>query len=87
MIPEYRIRAYSRIERQPRGYVGTHRVHYQDLQVRRWWGWKTLDTEEVPNWAIIYQGAYGDNGGWVSKFASVGSWGRDGIVTMRAQGC
>jgi hypothetical protein len=77
----YRIKAYSRIERQPRGYIGTHRVHYQELQRKRWWGWQTIGREEVPNWAVIYLGAYGDTGGWVSKFASFGSWGRDGVVT------
>lgn len=77
----YRVKAYSRIERQPRGYVGTHRVYYQDLQRKRWWGWQTIDTEEVPGWVRIYMGAYGDTGGWVSKFAHLGSFGRDGIIT------
>lgn len=64
----YRVRAWNRLERQPYGYVGTHRVHYQDLQQKRWWGWQTIDREEVPNWVIIYKGAYGDTGGWYLNF-------------------
>jgi hypothetical protein len=76
----YRIKPYTIFERD-RGYVGLYPHFYQDLQVKRWWGWKTLDTEEVPPWVRCY----GPIGGcdWQSKFASIGSWGRDGIVTLK----
>lgn len=83
-MTKLRVKAYSRIERQPYGYVGTHRVHYQKLQRKRWWGWQTIDREEVPNWAIIAKGAYGDTGGWLSKFVVHGTFGRDGIITPHA---
>lgn len=53
---------------------------YQELQEKRWWGWKTIDREEIPRHAIISQGCFGDAGGWVSKFAVHGRFGRDGII-------
>lgn len=52
---------------------------FQLLQEKRWWGWKTIDREEVPSFVNIYRGAYGDEGGWVSKFAKYGKFGRDGV--------
>lgn len=53
---------------------------YQLLQERRWWGWKTIDREEVPAHVSISLAALGDNGGWVSKFAKYGTFGRDGLI-------
>ena len=54
---------------------------YQLLQEkrRRWWGWRTIDREEVPAFARISAGATGDSG-WTSKFAVHGRFGRDGIL-------
>lgn len=79
MSKQLRVRAYSQRETTP-GYVGYETVHYQDLQEKHWWGWKTLDTEVVPTHVRISLGAFGDNGGWLSKFASLGAFGRDGII-------
>lgn len=56
---------------------------FQLLQEKRFWGWKTIDREEVPTHVIISLGAVGDAGGWVSKFRDLGSWGRDGIITPK----
>lgn len=81
-MKRYRIRPYSRMEREY-GYAGLYRHRYQDLQIRRWWGWETLDTEEIPSWEWCYNAVGGS--GWVSKFASFGSWGRDGVVTPHPQ--
>ena len=78
----YRIRAYSRLQRDY-GYVGLYRHFYQDLQVKRWWGWQTIDTEEVPLWVRCYAPVGGCD--WRSKFAAFGSWGRDGILAPLAQ--
>ena len=47
---------------------GWGRLHL--LQERRWWGWKTIDREDVPRDVVISAGAFGDTGGWVSRFAS-----------------
>lgn len=44
---------------------------FQLLQERRWWGWKTIDREEVPRDVIVSVGAFGDTGGWISKFATI----------------
>lgn len=52
----------------------------QLLQERRWWGWKTIDREEVPRHAVVSRGCFGDAGGWVSRFAACGTFGRDGII-------
>lgn len=85
-MPErYRVRAYSRMQRDY-GYVGLYRHHYQDLQIKRWWGWQTIDTEEVPNFVRIYLGALGDSGGWRSRFNDIGTWGRDGLLVPHGQG-
>lgn len=41
----------------------------QHLQVKRWRGWETVDTEEVPSHVLISVGALGyDDSGWQSKF-------------------
>lgn len=53
---------------------------YQLLQEKRWWGWKTIDYEEIPPHVLISIGAFGDTSGWQSKFAKFGSFGRDGII-------
>lgn len=79
--PKLRIYAYSRLQRDY-GYDGLHRHYYQDLQARVPWGWMTIDTEEVPTWAKCYDAIGGCD--WKSKFASIGSWGRDGLVTRHA---
>lgn len=55
----------------------------QWLQQRRWWGWKTIDREEVPGHVIVNLGAVGDTGGWVSRFTAYGRFGRDGIIHPR----
>ncbi len=55
---------------------------YQRLQVKRWWGWKTIDREEVPFDVKLSLGVYGEDP-WRSKFCCVGSWGRDGVVTLK----
>lgn len=54
---------------------------WQLLQVKRWWGWSTLDREEIPHHVLISLGAFGDRGGWVSRFAELGSFGSDGVFT------
>lgn len=79
----YRVRAYTRWERDY-GYVGLYPHTYQDLQVKRWWGWKTLDTEEVPSWVWAYNAVGGCD--WRSKFNKIGTWGRDGMVKALASG-
>ncbi|NTF18216.1 hypothetical protein G6L37_07335 [Agrobacterium rubi] len=53
----------------------------QLLQEKRWWGWNTLDYEDIPSHVLISLGAFGDRGGWVSKFASIGSFGSNGVFT------
>lgn len=49
---------------------------YQLLQERRFFGWKTIDSEEIPMHVIISLATYGDSGGWRSKFAHLPVWGR-----------
>lgn len=56
---------------------------YQLLQEKRWWGWMTIDREEVPRHVVISLGAYGDTGGWSSKFLEHGTFGRDGYLNQR----
>lgn len=76
-----RVRAFSRLKRNPPGFFGYERVHVQQLQGRYWCGWRTLDEEIVPSDAIISAGCFGDYGGWKSKFSGLGSFGRDGKFT------
>ncbi len=53
----------------------------QKLQVKRWWGWHTIDTEVVPDHVLIARGATGfDCSNWRSKFLKYGDFGRDGII-------
>lgn len=47
---------------------------YQLLQERRWWGWKTIDREDVPAHVRICVATCGDTGGWKSKFADKPVW-------------
>lgn len=54
---------------------------WQLLQEKRWWGWATLDREEIPQHVLISLGAFGDRGGWMSKFAALGNFGSDGKFT------
>lgn len=77
-----RLRVYSFTKRvpAPQGYVGTDEVHIQQLQARTPIGWMTLDEEEVPAHVKISSGALGDTGGWASKFAALGKFGRDGVI-------
>ncbi len=63
-----------------RSFSGADYSGHQLLQEKRWWGWKTIDREEVPAHVRISMGAYGDTGGWTSKFAEYGSFGRDGAI-------
>lgn len=79
-----RVHAFTKRVPAPRGYVGTDEVHIQQLQVRTPAGWVTVDEEEVPGHVKISMGAYGDTGGWVSKFAAYGTFGRDGLITLKA---
>jgi hypothetical protein len=77
-----RVYAFTKKVPAPRGYVGMDEVHIQQLQVQTPLGWVTVDEEEVPAHVKISLGAYGDTGGWVSKFAKIGSFGRDGVITL-----
>ena len=56
-------------------------TNIQQLQVKRWWGWQTLDSEEVPQHHLIAVGVYGFDHQWTSKFRQYGSFGRDGVFT------
>ena len=53
----------------------------QLLQVKRWYGWKTLDSEVVPSHALVSLGCFGDTGGWKSKFTRYGSFSKEGGFT------
>lgn len=77
-----RVHAFTKRVPAPRGYVGTDEIHIQQLQVETPCGWVTVDEEEVPSHVKISMGAYGDTGGWVSKFAKIGSFGRDGHIIL-----
>lgn len=55
-------------------------VGLQVLQERRLWGWRTIDREEIPGDVIISLGCFGDSGGWTSKFARLGTFGRRGEI-------
>jgi len=63
-----RVIAYSHLEYE-RGYTEPSRIHYQNLQEKRWYGWQTIDKEIVPSHVKIAQGCFGDTGGWKSKFS------------------
>lgn len=57
------------------GYVDTDEVHVQRLMERRrgWFGtsrWVEIDREIIPTHAVISMGAFGDAGGWKSRFAA-----------------
>lgn len=78
MTARFRVRSRT-FMRRDYGYVGLYPHRYQDLQRKRWWGWQTIDTEEVPAWVASYDAVGGCD--WLSKFVDFGSWGRDGIVT------
>jgi hypothetical protein len=86
-MSDYRVIAFTRTEPEDRGYVGTKRVHYQELQesyISRFFKrrkWRTIDREEVPAHVRISQSCFGDAGGWMSKFSDRFSWGTDGICT------
>ena len=53
----------------------------QLLQIRRWYGWKTIDSEVVPSHALVSLGCFGDTGGWKSNFTKYGCFDRDGSFT------
>jgi hypothetical protein len=42
---------------------------YQLLQEKRWYGWKTIDREEIPGDVAIMFACFGDTGSWKSKFS------------------
>lgn len=67
-MSRYRIRPRVEMQRDY-GYVGLYRHDYQDLQIKRWWGWQTIDTEEVPPYVGCYFAVGGC--GWVSKFGGL----------------
>lgn len=71
----------ARILRVKRFTVRNKFESWQLLQERRWWGWMTLDREDIPAHVLISLGAYADRGGWESKFAEIGSFGSDGAFT------
>ena len=75
-----RVKAYTKKGPAPRGYVGEDEVYVQELQIWVMGGWRTIDQEEVPAHVRISLGAFGDNGGWRSKFAKFGRFGRDGAI-------
>ena len=78
-----RVHAFTKTVPAPRGYVGTEQIHIQQLQTQvpgLGGRWITLDEEEVPSHVKISLGCFGDTGGWVSKFAKFGTFGRDGII-------
>jgi hypothetical protein len=79
-LPPIRVHAFTKTVPAPRGYVGTDVTHFQQLQVQTPFGWVVVDQEEVPDHVKISLGCYGDTGGWVSKFASLGEFGADGII-------
>jgi hypothetical protein len=47
---------------------------FQLLQEKRWWGWKTIDREDVPAHVRISLATCGDAGGWQSKFIDLPVW-------------
>lgn len=81
--PTLRVKAFSRTIPAPPGYVGTTTYYGQRLQRRFGPFWITLDQEEVPAHVKISMGAFGDTGGWVSKFAKLGAFGRDGVIRAK----
>ena len=56
------------------------RIQYLQRK-RRFFGWRTLDQEVVPGHVVISLGAFGDTGGWMSKFTELGTFDRDGWLT------
>jgi len=84
MVRHFRIRTRAVMQRE-RGYVGLYQHNYQDFQMKRWWGWQTIDTEEVPEYVSCYHSVGGSV--WRSKFTCSGSWGRDGLVTLHPSSC
>lgn len=83
MTPQYRVRRFKR--RQPIGYgfVGVETVDVQKLQIKRWWGWQTIEEEIIPVHVVIAIGCFGeDDSGWKSKFCNYGTFGRNGVFTF-----
>jgi len=75
-----RVYAFTKNVPEAPGYLGRTEVRFQQLQVRLPIGWVTIDEEEVPPHVMISLGCFGDTGGWVSKFAKFGRFGRDGVI-------
>lgn len=82
MSAQYRVKAFTKRVPAGPGYVGTDEVHIQQLEVKTRIGWQVIDEEEVPSHVRISIGCFGDTGGWTSKFTSVGTFGRDGVVAQ-----
>ncbi|AGS81044.1 hypothetical protein [Caulobacter phage Cr30] len=80
-----KLRVYAVTETLPKqkGYLDNEKIRKQYLQKKGLFGWITIDEETVPDWAVISLGCFGDTGGWVSKFAKYGSFGRDGLITSK----
>ncbi len=67
--PAYRVRVFNRRQRESYGgYVSFETLRVQQLQVKRWWGWQTVDEEIVPEHVLIEIGAMGSSN-WKSKFS------------------
>ncbi|UTU09699.1 hypothetical protein CcrBL47_gp414 [Caulobacter phage BL47] len=57
---------------EARGYVGRRSERVQVLEERRWWGWKRIDEEVVPDQYLIDVATLGYSpSGWSSKFLDV----------------
>lgn len=54
---------------------------FQLLQEKRWWGWHTIDREEIPHHVIVSLGCFGDTGGWSSSFCATGTFGPNNSFT------
>jgi hypothetical protein len=86
MTAPLRVHAFTRKVPAGRGYVGYDEVHIQQLQAHRCGRWITIAEEEVPAAAKISAGCFGDTGGWISKFAALGEFGRDGLIRPTVPG-
>lgn len=75
-----RVVSFTRRTPPVRGYLDGDVERVQRLQVNvPGLRWITVDEEIVPPCVIISLGCFGDNGGWVSKFAAL-RFGPDGNV-------
>lgn len=80
MNPTKRVFAFTRTVPADYGYVGETKERVQQLQVKGPLGWVVVDEEIVPEAALISLGATGHLG-WESKFSTIGSFGKDGVLS------